>query len=155
MGHQIYIHYGSIHFDPTKGFPIENRKCWNKPKGGLWASRIDASFGWKDWCREECFRECFDSNSFKFTIKDGYSVCTISTMQQLIRLLRQNVKPDPYISEYPVDFVKCLDMSIDAIELCWYGKEYKDISSGDLYRALYGWDCDSIVVLNPDAVLPM
>ena len=50
MNQQIYIHYGATEFDPEKGFPIENNKGWIKPKGGLWASRINATRGWKDWC---------------------------------------------------------------------------------------------------------
>ena len=55
---------------------------------------------------------------------------------------------------YLIDFEKCVRLGIDAIELCWYGDEYADIASGDLHFELYGWDCDSIVVLNPNAVIP-
>lgn len=56
-------------------------------------------------------------------------------------------------SSYLIDFEKCLRIGIDAIELCWYGEEFEKVASGDLYFELYGWDCDSIVVLNPDAVI--
>lgn len=52
-----------------------------------------------------------------------------------------------------IDFVECLRRGIDAVELCWYGEEYQDQRADDLYLALYGWDCDSIVALNPDAVI--
>lgn len=62
----VYIHYGSKAFDSANGFPIHNRKDWNKPQGGLWASRETASFGWKDWCEQEHFRECDPLNSFRF-----------------------------------------------------------------------------------------
>lgn len=53
-----YIHYGATEFIPTKGFPIKNLEHFMKPKGGLWASRKNASFGWKDWCEQEDFRHC-------------------------------------------------------------------------------------------------
>lgn len=39
-----YIHYGSTQFDPKKKFPIRN-DSWTKPRGGFWASRVDATFG--------------------------------------------------------------------------------------------------------------
>jgi len=46
-----YIHYGSNCFDPSKFVEIKNEKYFNKPVGGLWASNIDAKFGWKEWCQ--------------------------------------------------------------------------------------------------------
>ena len=39
MNRQIYIHYGATQFNPLLHFPIKNKSCWTKPKGGLWASR--------------------------------------------------------------------------------------------------------------------
>ena len=36
-----YIHYGCTSFDKLK---------FQEIKGGLWASPIDAEYGWKDWC---------------------------------------------------------------------------------------------------------
>lgn len=58
------------------------------------------------------------------------------------------------VCQRSIDFEKCLRIGIDAIELCWYGEEFEKVASDDLYFELYGWDCDSIVVLNPDAVIP-
>lgn len=154
MSNQIYIHYGSTSFDPAKGFPIQNRDYWVKPKGGLWASRIDASYGWKAWCERKEFCECDPSNAFRFIIKNGYEIYTISTIKQLHALLQINSSRRYFnLLGYCIDFEACLKLGIDAIELCWYGDEYKDISDGDLYNELYGWDCDSILVLNPNAIL--
>ncbi len=150
MNRQIYIHYGSTAFDPTKGFPIQNVKYWPKPQGGLWASRKIATFGWKDWCTENEFRECIPENSFEFTMRDESRIVVINTIAQLRRL--PEVK-DRMNSSYCIDFEKCLRGGIDAIELCWYGDEYKSLVNGDLYFELYGWDCDSMVVLNPEAVI--
>ena len=86
MNQQIYIHYGATEFDPEKGFPIENNKGWIKPKGGLWASRINATRSWKDWCEVEDFRECTEKLSFKFTIKNGSNIVTIKSLEDIKKL---------------------------------------------------------------------
>ena len=89
-------------------------------------------------------------NSFEFTFTNQAKIVTISTVQQLHNLPQME---DGGLSWcYSIDFEKCLHLGIDAIELCWYGNEYRDVAFGDLYTELYGWDCDSIVVLNPDAI---
>lgn len=155
MNKSIYIHYGSTQFDPTKGFPIKNEANWSKPIGGLWASRKNATFGWKDWCAAEEFRECTDDNSFDFVIKDGSNVATVSNLLQLQQLPKMEICRRSGVYNYNIDFEKCVQAGIEAIELCWYGDEFRNISSGDLHFALLGWDCDSIVVLNPDAVIPL
>ena len=152
MNRQIYIHYGATQFNPLLNFPIKNERCWVKPKGGLWASRKNASFGWKNWCAIEEFRECNEDCSFEFVMKDESKIAIISTPSQLSRL--PCIKNSRVSSCYLIDFEKCVRLGIDAIELCWYGDEYADIASGDLHFELYGWDCDSIVVLNPNAVIP-
>lgn len=149
---QIYIHYGSTDFDSEKGFPIKNRQPpWCKPLGGFWASRLDATFGWKEWCEREDFRVCDSNESFQFVLKEGARVEVIHDLAKLRSL------PILTISEglsqtYNIDFEKCRNTGIDAIELCWYGDEWKEVAKDDLYFALYGWDCDSIVILNPDIV---
>lgn len=161
MNKPIYIHYGSTQFNPAKGFPIKNEANWSKPIGGLWASRKNATFGWKEWCAAEEFRECTDDNSFDFVIKDGFNVATVSNLLQLQPLPRiETTLPvfgspirDSHI--YNIDFEKCVQTGIDAIELCWYGDEFGSNWGYDLHFALLGWDCDSIVVLNPHAVIPL
>lgn len=150
----VYIHYGSKAFDSANGFPIHNRKDWNKPQGGLWASRETASFGWKDWCEQEHFRECDPLNSFRFMLRDDARVCTIHSMAELKQLPFQKESSGFWLWSVLPDFEECLRQGYDAIELCWYGNEYQDLAKDNMYDALYGWDCDSIVVLNPDAVIP-
>lgn len=108
MQKPIYVHYGSTFFEPSRNFPISNHRNWSKPFGGLWASRQDATFGWKDWCEREEFRECDENNSFKFQLCDNSKVAIIHC-----------------------------------------------IKADDMYFGLYGWDCDSIVILNPSVVVPI
>lgn len=149
-----YIHYGAKSFNPEMNFPIKNQSFpWVKPKGGLWASRINADFGWKDWCKVEEFRDCEIDNSFVFELSKTSNVKRISTTQQLHQLPNLNIDQSYNgIDSYYIDFEKCLETGIDAIELCYYGDEYKSIRHGNLHFALYGWDCDSIVILNPNIV---
>lgn len=166
MNKPIYIHYGSTKFDPNKGFPIKNSSdLCIKPQGGLWASRTTAECGWKQWCEAECFRDCIEENSFKFIIKDGFRVETLSNLDQLTKLPPNEIaynkiykRPPPIYNnphepipdQYFIDFEKCLNEGISAIELCFYGLEYT--TQGNLHYALYGWDCDSIVILDPNCV---
>ena len=53
---RVYIHYGSKKFDTERFTPIQNCYPRNKPIGGLWASEVDAQFGWKTWCEGEQYR---------------------------------------------------------------------------------------------------
>lgn len=153
MNSPVYIHYGSSDFDPEYGFPVRSEKLWNKPIGGFWASRVDASFGWKDWCKQEDFHKENESESFKFCLKDDSRIHRIYGPKDLFEL---PMRDEGFSVLGPlIDFEKCVRDGIDALELCWYGDEFADKRSGNMYMELYGWDCDSIVVLNPNAVVPL
>lgn len=43
-----YIHYGAKSFIPGFVRQIVNKPLFTKPKGGLWASPVDAKYGWKN-----------------------------------------------------------------------------------------------------------
>ena len=154
MEKSVYIHYGAKSFDPGKGFPIHNQENWPKPKGGLWGSREMASFGWKDWCECENFRKCDISDAFRFILRDGAKVGMISCMADLKKLPVRKCSRQS-LWQVLLDFEECLHEGYDAIELCWYGEEYRELAADDMHFALYGWDCDSIVVLKPSAVIPV
>lgn len=143
MQDKIYIHYGHAAFDPNLFKPIQNEQCWIKPKGGLWASPVNAIRGWKDWCEAEEFRECIEENSFKFMLPDA-NIFVIDSVEKLKELPTISNITWSCISTL-IDFEKCIKLGYDAIELC--------LSADDkLYWELYGWDCDSILVMNPDKV---
>lgn len=146
-----YIHYGHTEFKKDLFQPIQNRPMWNKPSGGLWASATDAERGWKQWAEAEDFMVCKEENSFSFKLAEDAKVCHLYSADDLDKLPRQEMS-DIYktlgIKRIYPDFEKTMEMGYDAIEI--------HISSdGELYNALYGWDCDSIVVLNPDIVVPL
>lgn len=140
-----YIHYGHKSFDRNRFRPIRNRRAFTKPDGGLWASPVNAEFGWKDWCEGNSFRECNLNNSFVFTLTPEARVLYIETTAVLDDL--PQVKDEFSLPDWcQLDFEKLLEMGYDAVEM--------NLSSdGRLYWSLYGWDCDSIVILNPDVIV--
>lgn len=159
-----YIHYGSKKFDKNKFEEIMNRPDGVlKPFGGLWASRIDAEYGWKEWTQEQEFRldKYSKDNYFKFKLKDNARVLVLRSSKQLeklpqvkeIELENGMVVPIPDFGQIVLDFEK-LKEEYDAIELLMSEEDntgYEDIFDG-LYWKLYGWDCDSILVMNKDII---
>ena len=141
---KTYIHYGHTKFDKNMFTKIRNSVWRTKPEGGLWASDIKAVRGWKDWCEEEQFRDCKEDDSFSFTLSDSAKVLYISSVDDLKSLPKVKSELGSVLWVL-LDFEK-LAKTYDAIEV--------SISSDfDLYFELYGWDCDSILIMNPDVVV--
>lgn len=144
-----YIHYGNTEFDAKRMFPITNA-YFTKPNGGFWASPVDAQYGWKQWCEDENFRECCEENSFRFHLKDNANVVHIMSSDDLEELPKQKKVFPGWVM---LDYEEICRHGIDAIEL-HLSEEKKPKKGGmSLHRALYGWDCDSILILNPDIVV--
>jgi hypothetical protein len=144
----VYIHYGHAQFNPVLFKPIQNYETpFTKPRGGLWASRINAEYGWKDWCEREGYAECRESNSFRFTLKENANVLKINTVDDLRDLPKIKSQFSCLSMWVLLDYEKLLSDGYDAIEVTIY-------NNGGLYYALYGWDCDSILIMNPAVIEP-
>ena len=137
-----YIHYGHKHFEVNEFEPISNRELFPKPFGGFWASPVNAEYGWKDWNESEHFRECKLENSFKFRLNEKAKVLRIKSVNDLEELPKAQ---DGFGYMVILDFEKLAEQ-YDAIEVTIGYDRY-------LYYALYGWDCDSILIMNPDVVV--
>ena len=136
----IYIHYGDDQF--RRITPICNHPWLAKPCGGLWASREHDPLGWKSWCEGEEFRlDTFD-RYFRFTLKPGAKGLTLSHEDQLKDLPTLYTEVFSRNKTYFLDFEK-LSQRYDAIEI---------VDIGNLYWPLYAWDCNCILVMNPDIV---
>ena len=151
---KLYIHYGSQHFIIDDFIPVINDlHPWIKPAfgSGLWASPLDTLNGWYAWCIENDFNTDRLTSSFVFKLKSNSKVLYISNTDDL-KFLKENElldarwkKNDLSITEkYVMDFEKIRDIGYDAIEV--------EINSSTYYP-LYGWDCDSLLVLNPNCVV--
>lgn len=151
--HITYRHFGSETFHPEYFGKIVNDPSRSKPYGGLWASRVDASHGWEEFCRCAHYQTKSLRKHFDFTLLPDANVYTIHSMKDLTALpMRENPNPAVY-GMYLPDFEKCVRLGIDAVELAWYGGEFRQAGSGPVGNALRSWDCDSIVILNPDIIL--
>ena len=149
----IYRHFGSKAFHPEYFTRITNDPVRSKPYGGLWASRVGASHGWKEFCETAQYQTKHLQKHFDFTLRPNAHIHTIRTIEDLFVLpMRENPNPAVYGACLP-DFVMCIKLGIDAVELTWYGEEFRQPGSGPVGGALRSWDCDSIVILNPDIIL--
>ena len=143
-----YIHYGHTKFDKSMFTKIKNVDCSTKPKGGLWASDVESEHGWKEWCDAEEFRDCNKENSFTFTLADDANILHIDSVSDLQSLPKVDDKFGINFSSWIQKKNKKLAEIYDAVEV--------SISSDfNLYYKLYGWDCDSIVIMNPDVVVEL
>ena len=150
-----YIHYGSSSFDLNKfNTPKNCTEPWNKPDPGtcLWASPIDSENGWKDWCIDNHFRIERLKTSFIFSLKPKAKILNLRTDEELDQALKLDlIYPRREfigsLPDYYMDFEKLTSKGFDAIEVCIY--------SSRIYWGLYGWDCDSLLVLNPDCIVEL
>lgn len=140
-----FIHYGHDKFEKDKFEPVKNRLDASKPKGGLWASRVDSPNSWKEWCKSSGFGKEKLNTSFMFTLKEDAKVLRITNTKQLEQLPKmKNLLP-----------ITTMWTMIDYEELATEYDALEVLISEDheLYFSLYGWDCDSIVIMNPEVII--
>lgn len=186
---KTYVHYATFQkdsnkfkFDKKYFDKIINRNFISKPKGGFWASPVNAKRGWEKWCADEEPEWIENVPSYTFTLKNNSNILYLKNILEIKDLLENyseyflniefpeyfckgvNLSPNHFknaflrflenynFSKYEgscycptvcFDFEKMLADGIDAVE----------IEIDELYYALYGWDCDSILIMNPDIVV--
>ena len=161
---KIYRHYGDNKFDIEKFNNIKNKGRFTcKPLGGLWASPIECEYGWKDFVENDYTEKEKDLNRyFDFNLDDNSKIIIIDSIDSFYKVPLKEGMDEILEKEYNkyinnphidyniympkticIDFEKCLELGIDGIEV--------EMNSYTYY-ALYGWDCDSIVILNPKII---
>ena len=163
-----YIHYGSEHFDLKAFEPIKNCFRFNKPKGGLWASPIDAEDSWYNFCKCNRYKTDELERSFEFKLANNTNVLYLNdvitvidrrnreyylndhSLHNCIRI-NEPLPSDPFMPAIfahgiNIDFQWLMMSRYDAIEV-----RMDDI----FYWDLYGWDVDSLLVMNPDCVVEL
>ena len=135
------VHYGADHFDPSLFVPVHDAH-WIKPKGGLWSSPVESEFGWRQWCKTEDWNLDRLDKSFEFDIRGRVMVIdSVESMNEL-----------PWIEAGPLQCIsfECLMAAgVDAVHLTWEGQVATRFSRP---RSLYGWDCECVLVMNPEII---
>jgi len=126
---------------------IRNRNRFVKPTGGLWASPINCLYGWKEAATD---MEIGDfETSFEITIEGN--ILVIDSFEDLEKLPHITEELGPFaILEVP-DFEALLLDGVQAIFLTEKGQNETRLTTP---RNLYGWDCESVLVLDKECIKP-
>ena len=146
----VFIHYGDL-FDITKFHEVKNAKTpWAKPNGGYWASPVESTNGWKDWCLREdflCFGDWYKdiNRSQRFTIDGDAKILYIRNKAEVNFFKTTYQIADPHhmcFAVYP-DFEKLV---VDGYQAIYYEDNV------DTHYPMMCWDCDSLLVLDPSII---
>lgn len=150
------IHFGSNSFIEDRFTPITNAS-WVKPRGGLWTSPEDSTWGWKHWCDSEKFVLCSYDNSFVVRLKENSKILKIDSEKDLSKALdlygygRQSPLDKVFLTgrKY-LNFEKIRNDGYSSIWLTTIGEIDTRFSEPS---NLYGWDCESVLILNKESIL--
>ena len=129
------IHYGSASFDPARFSKPTHSDGINKPRGGYWCSPINSKYGWREWVRD---------NMDEWQT-DVHHTATIRGNGLIIN--KREDYTGPFASRGSSEQWDW-DWIIAHYDFIWLTYE----GECDCHMSLYGWDCESIVVLNPAAI---
>lgn len=187
-----YIWYGKDKFDinKLKKFELNDNilvsQHWDKPKeyyrysddtarlcypfDALWASPIDTSLSWVDYCK----RNKFNLDKFGycqiFSLKNDAKILIIDSLDSLNKFLKKYAKKVQYSDSDVSREEKLIDVTEDIDVHQWVScglyrfnwnaiiNDYDcmeishDFNFNLMHRLFYTWDCDSIVIWNPKII---
>ena len=135
-----------IHYTSSKNFKIQPIKIKNqsiKPIGGLWVSPVKSKYGWKEWCKGENFGR--GKHKIYFDVDLSKLGIIIDSKEDLEKLMWKKERIMDRIEKTSIDFEKMKEVGIYYIYLTENGQDETRFSYP---RSLYGWDCESLLILN-------
>lgn len=141
------IHYSKDPEFTIKPITIKNGALPIKPYGGIWASPEGSKNGWREWCQAEQFDDLEKKHKVILEI-DMKNFITIDNISDLDKLHWYNIVVGIEIEA--IDFEKIKKEGIDGILLTEHGQATTRFSrfTSDKRRDLYGWDCESVLIMN-------
>jgi len=142
-------------------FKLIKNNLGNKPRGGLWASPYhpDKEYisGWHEWCSSE-MDHWLSNDSVVLEIKEDARIFTIDSQDDLIEFIKIIGIAEDELTKtlkfkmlsYP-DFEK-VSQIFDVVYLTEEGQWDTRFSNNGCDYNLYGWDCESILILNYDCI---
>ena len=137
----IFTHFGTNLFNPEEFQEITNETyCGGlKPKGGIWGS-FEEGLGWKKWC---------EINEYEFL--NGFNLFFRFKLTDNAHIL--------YVLKDELDIFK-IEGTLQSYDWLKIKEKYDAVyipagTNQELYMKYYGWDCDSIIVLNKNVVIQM
>ena len=126
----------------------------DKPRYGLWASPTDADYGWRQWIESEDFRvDEYTQSSFEFDLSSGARILHIYSEDDIMPFIIKD-------KEFGMFFMSKTAIG-DRIDFDRIAGDYDGLelhlsdNYGELHDSIfYTWDCDSIVIWNPDVIIP-
>lgn len=140
-----YIHYGSNIFKPDYILKKDKYLRSDKPNG-LWASPVNADWGWKDWCELEDFRTERLDDYFTFTTVPEAKILHLHSLSQAAPYMKISYRFQSIVG-YNLDLDKIYKM-FDGMEL----HISDDFCSFHDNNVFYTWDVDSICIWNPNII---
>lgn len=129
-----------------------NNRLSGKPTRCLWGSPIDSKYGWKEWCLYENYWDesmFTDDNTILWTFTPHSTILSIKDYDDILRCVSEGYIYKDNCNYPTLNFVKIFYEGYSAIELL-----DSNIGNGlrEYERVFYGWDCESIVVLDPSKI---
>lgn len=159
-----FIVYGITGLNKRRFKKIRNRKFFNKPRGGLWASPMGSILSWKDWCLSENFRVSELKTFCMFKLKPGSRIYVINTFNDLLEI--------PFYYDMDIleghakrfiDFERMKKEGYQGIFLTANG-ERSTMYSPPLVSDgrdkivdvdLFGWDVESLLIFDYNCLVPI
>lgn len=152
-----YINMSRYEFDINRFNPITNCNGFIKPNGGLWACTYEENYVWRD---------TLDILGISYRMKN-YKYYNIFELREDARILNISCIKDleDVMEKYQSEETKKIGLSIlsQALDFEKLAKDYDAFHVEDcevlyinyFYRSysLYGYDCESLIVFNPDIMI--
>ena len=155
---KIYIHFESEHFEKemfTKIINLKEISMLNKPMGGLWSSPEDSENRWDIWCHAVGYshRNNYWNKKFRFILKENANILKV-TGDMYINLPHTQIELKyPLINIIPEKYKQPLyELDYEKLSSMYDGIEVNFSDNPELLSYFDFWDCDTLLVFNPNVI---